>query len=132
MIRRPPRSTRTDTLFPYTTLFRSDRTPPDRLTNPSIDPNSRPKRAMVTCGRKVRLSGPMPTRASAWSTLLCRTFSGAWGVTPTQRLRSEAHTSELQSLMPTSYDVFCLEKKRYEELVSTRLGELTIHELPNI
>src|SRR3546814_19509988 len=81
MIRRPPRSTRTDTLFPYTTLFRSTATacavPWSRLA-----PNSR--RPCRPCRRK-------PST---------RTVG-----------RSEEHTSELQSLMRISYAVFCLKKK---------------------
>src|SRR3546814_2344531 len=71
MIRRPPRSTRTDTLFPYTTLFRS--IPARRARTPSV--------------------GVPQSRGSA-----------AAG-------RSEEHTSELQSLMRSSYAVFCLNKK---------------------
>src|SRR3546814_3649229 len=78
MIRRPPRSTRTDTLFPYTTLFRSRSVPAPRVT--------------AYC------SGLNSSRHSA--TVL--TILG-W--------RSEEHTSELQSLMRTSYAVFCLKKK---------------------
>src|SRR3546814_7559582 len=92
MIRRPPRSTRTDTLFPYTTLFRSDaRLPPAggedpvrRLAAPVLDPAAGHARA---------------ARAAAGAVL------GQW-------FRSEEHTSELQSLMRISYAVFCLKKKR--------------------
>src|SRR3546814_7861067 len=93
MIRRPPRSTRTDTLFPYTTLFRScrDRPPPGR-------------RASSTKGRCPR------SRAVSWSPrrrpeCCCRR-------SPRPRRRSEEHTSELQSLMRISYAVFCLKKKK--------------------
>src|SRR6056297_3712103 len=75
MIRRPPRSTRTDTLFPYTTLFRLD----DRLV----------------CRRR------RDDRAEVCVVL------GQCGVE-----RSEAHTSELQSLRRISYAVFCLKKKK--------------------
>src|SRR3546814_8726055 len=74
MIRRPPRSTRTDTLFPYTTLFRSAA---------AAGPASMPRRSSR--------SSPPPVRP--------------------RRPRSEEHTSELQSLMRTSYAVFCLKKK---------------------
>src|SRR3546814_13401129 len=73
MIRRPPRSTRTDTLFPYTTLFRSMRHPC-------------PKQVLRRTGR------PGRNRAAG--------------------MRSEEHTSELQSLMRISYAVFCLKKKK--------------------
>src|SRR3546814_3347952 len=81
MIRRPPRSTRTDTLFPYTTLFRS----PDGRYPP---PHSRQPGARQCHGRPFHRP---PRREAA--------------------LRSEEHTSELQSLMRISYAVFCLKKK---------------------
>src|SRR3546814_14917988 len=77
MIRRPPRSTRTDTLFPYTTLFRSD---PQDLVDPQ-----------VSFERQVL---PQVSELSRDT-----------------NVRSEEHTSELQSLMRTSYAVFCLKKK---------------------
>src|SRR3546814_1609783 len=89
MIRRPPRSTRTDTLFPYTTLFRSCRPPPRH-------PRSRrlhPWRSAPCSGRSsTRPRGRSPSRPG--------------------RSRSEEHTSELQSLMRISYAVFCLKKKK--------------------
>src|SRR3546814_6073306 len=95
MIRRPPRSTRTDTLFPYTTLFRSSRfAPPPELAH---------RRSLVP-GQCIdrRLVGPRdlrPARAGAPATAL-RYRTG----------RSEEHTSELQSLVRISYAVFCLKK----------------------
>src|SRR3546814_2061442 len=92
MIRRPPRSTRTDTLFPYTTLFRSDHDPPDRR-------GCRPDRAGVADpGRSPGLCG-----------------GGARG-------RSEEHTSELQSLMRNSYAVFCLKKTIINEQIGSLSG----------
>src|SRR3546814_8739899 len=81
MIRRPPRSTRTDTLFPYTTLFRS------------------------RAGRVVGECGPGDDFAGWLRVFLHRT--GDRRCVP----RSEEHTSELQSLMRISYAVFCLKKK---------------------
>src|SRR3546814_4552528 len=79
MIRRPPRSTRTDTLFPYTTLFRSD---------------------------------PLPAGVvQAGDLLLLRTRDPGPGHR-VRSIRSEEHTSELQSLMRISYAVFCLKKKK--------------------
>src|SRR3546814_1986052 len=84
MIRRPPRSTRTDTLFPYTTLFRSRGRPPCRR----IPGNA--------AGRRSR-----PHRISTRRLAAC-----------VQAARSEEHTSELQSLMRISYAVFCLKKKK--------------------
>src|SRR3546814_14343944 len=87
MIRRPPRSTRTDTLFPYTTLFRSAAIP-----------------AQVACRVSPRvLSKTAPPTASAPET--SSTAASA------MKFRSEEHTSELQSLMRISYAVFCLKKK---------------------
>src|SRR3546814_6034292 len=90
MIRRPPRSTRTDTLFPYTTLFRS------RLFPSSGCSGSRSALDATSCSRR------------SWSALSRRSYS------PT-RTRSEEHTSELQSLMRISYAVFCLKKKNTEQ-----------------
>src|SRR3546814_5689558 len=93
MIRRPPRSTRTDTLFPYTTLFRS-------CNAPHADPT--PDRPRPAGPRAVRLQ-PRPATQP----------DGAVGAVaqPRRAPRSEEHTSELQSLMRISYAVFCLKKK---------------------
>src|SRR3546814_8740329 len=88
MIRRPPRSTRTDTLFPYTTLFRSCS-------------DSRCRRARGC------LPGP-------WSSCCAGSRSRSRERAPSacaRTTRSEEHTSELQSLMRISYAVFCLKKK---------------------
>src|SRR3546814_3952861 len=100
MIRRPPRSTRTDTLFPYTTLFRS------RTRVRSAGGDHRP-------GRRRDLDGG---RAGGATARLARN-SGEPG--RVERLpswllahRSEEHTSELQSLMRISYAVFCLQNKK--------------------
>src|SRR3546814_9112676 len=86
MIRRPPRSTRTDTLFPYTTLFRSGRSCRHSCTRVEGRRTSRGRESMA--GIRVQ-----PLERS------------------TARRRSEEHTSELQSLMRISYAVFCLKKK---------------------
>src|SRR3546814_11581850 len=91
MIRRPPRSTRTDTLFPYTTLFRSE-------CVPLID--------FAVFG--VRFTqGPVAEGDAAHAAEGVRLVKG---VRP-RVVRSEEHTSELQSLMRISYAVFCLKKK---------------------
>src|SRR3546814_4019930 len=97
-IRRPPRSTRTDTLFPYTTLFRSH--PPNRPL-PCCPPW-----AACACRGCVRPCWPLPSR---WVLLPppCRPSPSR----PPATSRSEEHTSELQSLMRISYAVFCLKKK---------------------
>src|SRR3546814_10316883 len=88
MIRRPPRSTRTDTLFPYTTLFRSSIT--IRHPNPS---GSFP-------GLREYLQRAEFSMNKTYRTVWCEATG-----------RSEEHTSELQSLMRISYAVFCLKKK---------------------
>src|SRR3546814_8942905 len=96
MIRRPPRSTRTDTLFPYTTLFRSPArsNPVSTRAGPQCPRFSRPHWPPLTC-----LPPQIPPR---W---IPPTYAAATG-------RSEEHTSELQSLMRISYAVFCLKKKK--------------------
>src|SRR3546814_3342944 len=94
MIRRPPRSTRTDTLFPYTTLFRS------RLRRPS----SSMTRSTCSADDSVERTWPVPLQCGQ-SWVLASNSDGR------RRWRSEEHTSELQSLMRISYAVFCLKKK---------------------
>src|SRR3546814_2864615 len=99
MIRRPPRSTRTDTLFPYTTLFRSRACEAGPNTN---------------CPMRDNRDMKMPDRPETWAAAL------AWLQTIAPSLyafglRSEEHTSELQSLMRISYAVFCLKKKTTPE-----------------
>src|SRR3546814_1337469 len=101
MIRRPPRSTLTDTLFPYTTLFRSTDTLP-----------------AVGEGRALILSTRTPCPSSAASqekSAIGRTDPMAMSIRSSPcacARRSEEHTSELQSLMRISYAVFCLKKKK--------------------
>src|SRR3546814_8476572 len=115
MRRRPPRSTRTDTLFPYTTLFRS------------ISRSS------------TRVAGRVPRRSQSIQTEVSTKITGHRGayrahvvigidqIAPDQvtqgtlaaTRRSEEHTSELQSLMRISYAVFCLKKKKAHNIIST-------------
>src|SRR3546814_10766282 len=96
MIRRPPRSTRTDTLFPYTTLFRSEETA-ERFADAAERAPRVPKRSLVA----FRIAVAIAVRADGHvASLRSR-----------RRSRSEEHTSELQSLMRISYAVFCLKKK---------------------
>src|SRR3546814_3814762 len=94
MIRRPPRSTRTDTLFPYTTLFRSGRILVLQLRRQQdqegIEILRQRDAGILRCG--------------------CRRGRGACNGSD-HGARSEEHTSELQSLMRISYAVFCLKKK---------------------
>src|SRR3546814_2211822 len=97
MIRRPPRSTRTDTLFPYTTLFRSTG---ERFAQPGCTFGS--SDLGVDCQRLViRREGGCG---------IIRIFLDFAHKAP----RSEEHTSELQSLMRISYAVFCLKKKKHK------------------
>src|SRR3546814_9278455 len=107
MIRRPPRSTRTDTLFPYTTLFRSVR---GRGVSPHHLPPRPPRRAEPLQGADGRRQGAFPDPAVERQ--LRRVGRGRGG--PSLG-RSEEHTSELQSLMRNSYAVFCLKKKKLDE-----------------
>src|SRR3546814_10362680 len=93
MIRRPPRSTRTDTLFPYTTLFRSRR---------AASSWPRPRRRSVHTGADAQLAAHVHPRHP-------RAFVSAYG--QDDGCRSEEHTSELQSLMRISYAVFGLKTK---------------------
>src|SRR3546814_5183748 len=104
MIRRPPRSTRTDTLFPYTTLFRSAKIEELRLVG---NDNS------LNIGDEI-------SRLQDKSRTLTEDIFGkltSWQIArlarhPRRPYRSEEHTSELQSLMRISYAVFCLKKKK--------------------
>src|SRR3546814_2063343 len=103
MIRRPPRSTRTDTLFPYTTLFRSPSLP-SRLSLPRLRRALRKTRSCL--GAAVGKSD-LPTSMGPFSRRSrCETLHRLLPL-----MRSEEHTSELQSLMRISYAVFCLKKK---------------------
>src|SRR3546814_4377035 len=103
MIRRPPRSTRTDTLFPYTTLFRSDA---ERRRHQAAV--ARAKRRLHEAGLPV-----MPTQSHIVSLLVgdAAVCKQASDLLLDHHSRSEEHTSELQSLMRISYAVFCLKKK---------------------
>src|SRR3546814_3272728 len=94
MIRRPPRSTRTDTLFPYTTLFRSD--------------------SILVLGTRIHefvcYGTALHNETRGWA----RSTNGQ------ARPRSEEHTSELQSLMRISYAVFCLKRKNYTKVINRK------------
>src|SRR3546814_1583938 len=99
MIRRPPRSTRTDTLFPYTTLFRSQRrvAKTDKTTGIAAAEFARRRRQLM------RMAGDDAIAILPAAPLRVRSNDTHY--------RSEEHTSELQSLMRNSYAVFCLKKK---------------------
>src|SRR3546814_6252619 len=110
MIRRPPRSTRTDTLFPYTTLFRSERIRDDV------------RREMDARGYvydegspdlRVNFQGIVQEKTNVYS--VPRTDYQVFYSYRHRSYRSEEHTSELQSLMRISYAVFCLKKKKHKK-----------------
>src|SRR3546814_1947482 len=104
MIRRPPRSTRTDTLFPYTTLFRSR----------SIHEGARDVARDIAKTDAYRTSRRQRKKVEMLFAHL-------------KRIRSEEHTSELQSLMRISYAVFCLKKKNKRKKYTTNDNqELTL------
>src|SRR3546814_7428189 len=110
MLRPPPRATRTHTLFPYTTLFRSH----EIAGNPARAPGfPRLRQTIVLCSHATPLVG-----APAPDTLCLRGACRSHGRLSVGKItgrkgRSEEPTSELQSLMRSSYAVFCLNKKRY-------------------
>src|SRR3546814_2792727 len=97
MIRRPPRSTRTDTLFPYTTLFRSDRVHGGQTAGSAIDVVGRHAAPLLV-----------------------------------GEIRSEEHTSELQSLMRISYAVFCLNKKHINPAVHAHAAHPLAHRIDHV
>src|SRR3546814_9561683 len=110
MLRRPPRSTRTDTRFPYTTLFRSLGTLMALMSGLVV---YSPTLYRMFCdltgfgGTVQRAAAPQPARAATNETVTV--FFDA------NVARSEEHTSELQSLMRISYAVFCLKKKKKQQ-----------------
>src|SRR3546814_5286495 len=99
MLRRPPRSTRTDTLFPYTTLFRSP--------GQGHSDRAAARASARDPGGDRRRGADLPVRRAD------ALFVGRGD--QLESLRSEEHTSELQSLMRISYAVFCLKKKKKTE-----------------
>src|SRR3546814_6032579 len=116
MRRRPPISTRTDTLFPYTTLFRSDRRPALQLGRAGempVGPAPGARRVPLRPVRRpaIGLQRATLVGAGAGRIDIDRMVRGC--PMPVARVvdRSEEHTSELQSLMRISYAVFCLNKK---------------------
>src|SRR3546814_4459505 len=101
MIRRPPRSTRTDTLFPYTTLFRS--------------------RALFSYGARPRETASIKRRKPCAAAMV----AGTSRQRSSSSARSEEHTSELQSLMRISYAVFCLKKKKLDQQIKRHAHKAT-------
>src|SRR3546814_6312959 len=113
MIRRPPRSTRTDTLFPYTTLFRSSQpraTPQEEIQ--AIIKKYAPENLSCTTFNALQTQNKVTVghySYSFWVPGTSATDDEATRKAFTE-MRSEEHTSELQSLMRISYAVFCLKK----------------------
>src|SRR3546814_6325054 len=119
MIRRPPRSTRTDTLFPYTTLFRSDTA--STLSSASKVLRMLLQSLVLTAGALLVIEGK-----ATGGVIFASSIPGSRALAPVEQAignwrglvaarqswRSEEHTSELQSLMRISYAVFCLKKKK--------------------
>src|SRR3546814_8968641 len=108
ILRRPPRSTRTDTLLPYTPLFRSGtRLHEQRGVEVGADPLAGGLVGRERTGRHgIGRSGHAGTSSGSGSAIAAYSARrGSW--------RSEEHTSELQSLMRISYAVFCLKKKKH-------------------
>src|SRR3546814_7629483 len=105
MIRRPPRSTRTDTLFPYTTLFRSSSRAALAIDGGQLD--NRQGSLYAQQGLNLDLRGQLLNAQ-----------------------RSEEHTSELQSLMRISYAVFCLKKKKQRIHNTTKCKKTMSHKRP--
>src|SRR3546814_4902299 len=108
MIRRPPRSTRTDTLFPYTTLFRSR------------------QKIVMQLGNRLRIEGYFEKHPEIADEQIAAPIVIV-GL-PRTGTRSEEHTSELQSLMRISYAVFCLKKKITRRRTSIRKKTSTTHQ----
>src|SRR3546814_7617232 len=118
MRRRPPRSTRTDTLFPYTTLFRSrEALPGHHLREGDVveggdGHHDQRREEKAEEQQNVEADHQLPDRLRAHR-----------AISP----RSEEHTSELQSLMRISYAVFCLKKKKQAQHGSTTHDQQTTH-----
>src|SRR3546814_8650810 len=121
MIRRPPRSTRTDTHFPSTTLFRST----------VIDPHMKWQLRTQLKALHRRFGHTMiyvthdQTEALTFADKVVVMYEGEVVQIGTPEERSEEHTSELQSLMRTSYAVFCLKKKNTQTAIMKTRTELS-------
>src|SRR3546814_2888581 len=131
MIRRPPRSTRTDTLFPSTTLFRSEPYKHCDLVwcqeEPrNMGPWSHVGEFIEEVATEIGFAQPRPRYAGRYSAASPATGSHRRHLEEQAKLldealtRSEEHTSELQSLMRLSYAVFCLKKKNKNMLTTSR------------
>src|SRR3546814_9695667 len=122
MIRRPPRSTRTDTLFPYTTLFRSTHASFSRCEKMLSRYSLIMRRRRSNCSRFI-VQSPQSKKCELAASAIDSDDRGS-----ARARRSEEHTSELQSLMRISYAVFCLKKKTKKKKQTTTVK----HTLYNI
>src|SRR3546814_4851382 len=116
MIRRPPRATRTDTLFPYPTLFRSSPMHGSSIDAVLIHIDSTGQAALGVVLALIMFGVALDLRIGDFAAVLRRPLAPLTGLAA-QTLRSEEHTSELQSLMRISYAVFCLKKKKTENII---------------
>src|SRR3546814_5052104 len=118
MIRRPPRSTRTDTLFPYTTLFRSNACClfPEDSRGPCRSGAAQRRHSPSLAGRSEPDGGRLHSR---------------FELRTDQSGRSEEHTSELQSLMRSSYAVLCLKKKKNKTHLISSHKKQSLMKTPN-
>src|SRR3546814_9362173 len=117
IIRQPPRSTRTDTLCPYTTLFRSDARRIALL---------RPDAVVINTARGTLIDTDALVRRCRAGTL--RAILDVTDPEPIPADRSEEHTSELQSLMRISYAVFCLKNKNMKNTVHSTIHTCQHHQ----
>src|SRR3546814_3147687 len=123
MIRRPPRSTRTDTLFPYTTLFRSLETAVE-----AVHQIAQVEGFLEILGDRGRRFAEHRIEVTQdVETFFGGGRCGSVEVAAARKLRSEEHTSELQSLMRISYAVFCLKKKKAKVNIHSHLRQVINH-----
>src|SRR3546814_6925930 len=123
MIRRPPRSTRTDTLFPYTTLFRSG-----WLHRLGLIDFAGGTVVHITAGVAALVSALMLGRRDGFPHTPMMPHNMTMTVTGAgDGHRSEEHTSEIQSLMRLSYDVLCLKKNTYNVTIPARIGHILLY-----
>src|SRR3546814_9996808 len=123
MKRRPPRDTRTDTLFPYTTLFRSEHFRGLTVERARIRPlgdrgwtDHRAYLRFADTRGELKWIGKLGTDGQTLLGSASLVRDRAWRQ---EYFRSEEHTSELQSLMRISYAVFCLKKKKISNIASS-------------